>query len=519
MNQRSTTKLTNILSKLSDKDANHSFLPLALNVKCRHNLCHNCFQAGLRVANSKGLLTFALGDFAMKFFSFSFGAAIMATAMPSAAQDSSSVVVRKGSDPATPLIVGELALPFEAFEPIAVSKATDPLEITGGVDLQLGQSNLPGREDGRPRPLHTGSEATFNKAGSANALSVPVIFRPQLKPGWMLSHHIDVGQGNATLLEFSCGLALIDTGGQESGLVKGADHLLEYINEVFARRPDLNRSIAVTFLTHPHKDHTVGVLKLLAGGASPIKINSVVTNASTNTRSSGWQGQKKLLDYATSKGINATVVRNEQIIRSDGLTSDKIDPLRCADVDPEIRVLWGSDGRGHGWAKDENNNSVVIRVDFGESSFLFTGDLEEDAQPEFIQSYALNPDIIDADVYQVGHHGSKNGTTAALLTVLKPEIAVIGSGNPEDQEPGFSAYNFGHPNLTSITLLSNDQFGVTARRPPGRFAVGLKGRTPGSNKPPRFQSIEIDKAIFSTGWDGDIVIAASKDGSKVVQTD
>lgn len=159
-----------------------------------------------------------------------------------------------------------------------------------------------------------------------------------------------------------------------------------------------------------------------------------------------------------------------------------------------------------------------IRVDFGESSFLFTGDLEESAQPEFIGSYVRNPDILDADVYQVSHHGSRNGTTRALLRVMTPEIAVIGSGNPADEEPGFSAYNFGHPNRIAIDLLSDPEHGVSATRPAVIVPVGISGRRPNGTAPPTYINQEIIGAIFSTGWDGDIVIAASADGTKAIET-
>jgi competence protein ComEC len=435
---------------------------------------------------------------------------------PALAQSSSQIIVRSASDPATRMLVGDIALPPEAFiVPDAFTMLGMKVEIAGGSVPASDLANSPGRDDARPRVLHTGTEAVFKTDSGAVAPNVDL----QLRPDWMLSHHIDVGQGNATLLEFSCGLALIDTGGQETATFKSTERLLEYLDSVFMRRPDLKRTVSLVVLTHPHIDHTLGAKGWPTTGPNAIKIGSVVTNASTKTTGPGWPGQKNLRDIATKAHVPITLVNNEDIVRSDGLTSGAIDPINCAGVNPDIRVLWGTDSRGHSWAANENNASVVVRVDFGESSFLFTGDMEDKAQPEFLQSYLRNPDIIAADVYQVGHHGSKNGTTAALLKFIHPEIAVIGSGNPSDQEPGFSAFNFGHPNHTTIALLSDPAFGVSKTRPLGRFAVGLNGKSPNGKKPPRFQVEDISKAIFSTGWDGDIIIAASAAGEKVVQID
>lgn len=443
------------------------------------------------------------------------GTALAAAMATSPALADSSLKVRRASEPTVPVLARDIALPMEAFSAPDQFRSDETIEIVAPAP-PADSANLPGREDARPRVLHTGAEVRF-KSVVAESLRPDV--QPRLRPDWMLSHHIDVGQGNAALLEFSCGVVLIDTGGQETTSFKSTERLIEYLNGVFARRSDLNRTIALVVLTHPHKDHTLGVLGILSSPAQAFKIGSVVTNASQNTRSSGWAGQQRLIAYGSRSNIPVTLVSNETIVRSDGLTDNKIDPLTCGPVNPDIRVLWGTDHQGHAWARNENNDSVVVRVDFGESSFLFTGDMEVEAQAEFVQSYIRNPDIIDVDVYQVGHHGSKNGTSAALLKLITPEIAVIGSGNPADEEPGFSAFNFGHPNHATISLLSNDIFGVSKIRPTGRFAVGINGRSPNGKKPPRYQFEEIGKAVFSTGWDGDIIIAASASGEKIVQID
>jgi competence protein ComEC len=72
----------------------------------------------------------------------------------------------------------------------------------------------------------------------------------------MYAHSINVGQGAATFLEFPCGCMLIDTGAQDEAHV---DHLVEYLQGVFERRPDLQSTIDVLIITHPHKDHTWGL--------------------------------------------------------------------------------------------------------------------------------------------------------------------------------------------------------------------------------------------------------------------
>jgi beta-lactamase superfamily II metal-dependent hydrolase len=97
-------------------------------------------------------------------------------------------------------------------------------------------------------------------------------------PDTTIVHLIDVGQGAATLLEFPCGAALIDTGGENVGDFKTNEHFLPYLNDFFARRTDLGRTLALVVLSHPHPDHYAGVSVLL-DSAKRLTIENVVDNS------------------------------------------------------------------------------------------------------------------------------------------------------------------------------------------------------------------------------------------------
>lgn len=74
--------------------------------------------------------------------------------------------------------------------------------------------------------------------------------------------------------------------------------------------------------------------------------------------------------------------------------------------------------------KDFNNNSIVLKVNAGETAFLFTGDAEETAEKDILQAgYDLQ-----ADVLKVGHHGSSTSSSQAFLQAVKPKYAVISVG-------------------------------------------------------------------------------------------
>ncbi len=327
----------------------------------------------------------------------------------------------------------------------------------------------------------------------------------------MAAHFINVGQGSAALFEFSCGLVLVDTGGQSGSVIDWQSRFADYLDGVFARRPDLNRTIDVVYLTHPHPDHTLGVSRLIADNR--FSIRHVITDAET-----GSAGQKQLIAYANVNRIPAAKVTTDMITGPEGLWSKYIDPLRCSGPDPDINVVWGSYDQRQAWpaaeAKDANNHSVAVHISLGESTFLVTGDMEGPATKAMVARFAHKPRVLDVDVYVAGHHGSANGTDGPFVQAMTPEIAIISAGDPSAAEPGqFTAFHHGHPNRKALLALSNPTFGVSMSRPPKLVGVGVKGARPGGLAPAEFARETVSRAIFSTGWDGDIVVIADRAGS------
>ncbi len=123
-----------------------------------------------------------------------------------------------------------------------------------------------------------------------------------------------------------------------------------------------------------------------------------------------------------SEAINASAVPPA------GAHDQVIDPVKCEDGDPDIRVLWGAvAGADVKWSRraltNANNDSVVTKVSLGKASLIVTGDLEEDGIVELLKRHVER--ALRADVYEVGHHGSQNATTKALLDADLPKIALI----------------------------------------------------------------------------------------------
>ena len=324
----------------------------------------------------------------------------------------------------------------------------------------------------------------------------------------MQAHFIDVDQGDATLLEFPCGAIMIDAGGQNDDTT---DHLLTYLGEFFERRTDLNHTIAAIFITHTHVDHNRALRRIVEDPS--ITVENYIHNGVYD--GSGRHAARWMRDHANEDGrdINMRSVTQSEIIPlspSSALTGPAIDPVECDGVDPLIRVLAAPYEENPGWPQghfdDGNNKSLVTRIDFGESSFLFTGDLEE-AAIETMVDYYDETEILDVDVYQVGHHGSYNGTTDSLMMAMTPELAVISMGPSTDRRK-WTAYQYGHPRMSAVEML--DRW-VDRRRMAEawvRVARGVK----------RFQNYRMRDAVFATGWDGTVVITADPLGRMKVRT-
>ena len=203
----------------------------------------------------------------------------------------------------------------------------------------------------------------------------------------------------------------------------------------FARRADLHNRINTIFITHTHIDHDSN----LAAVTQAFSVAGYVDNGIDH--GSGRVPYKWMHDRAAAPGSGIALedIHEPAVVAAgaQGLTDHVIDPVDCQGVDPEIHILSGEYDINPGWSaanfENGNNQSLVIRVDFGQASFLFTGDMEETAIPT-LMGHWQGTSMLDADVWEVGHHGSANGTTPALLAAITPEVAVISMGRETPHE-------------------------------------------------------------------------------------
>lgn len=367
----------------------------------------------------------------------------------------------------------------------------DRLELLDGGERQAGYFHV------RLPDTRTGwVYQTFVRRDAADAL-LPVA--SALAPDQMRAHFINVDQGNAALLEFPCAAVLIDAGGRGDA---AARHLVSYIGDFFRRRPDLRRRLAAVFVTHTHIDHNSNLRRLIDGR---YQVGSYIHNGILT--GSGRADARWMAGYVgtTSPRIQTQPVSQSDVEAAgrDGFTNSTIDPVACPAVDPVFRILSGGRSTNPGWsAKDfenGNNHSITIRVDFGSTSFLFPGDLENAGIADLLQRYRTTS-TLNIDMLAVSHHGAENGTSKQLLDVLSPSIAVISMG-PSTVREQWTAYAYGHPRKRTVDALYQS---ISTLRQMQAVPVATAVRT--------FNNFNMDRAIYATGWDGDIVFLADASG-------
>jgi competence protein ComEC len=273
---------------------------------------------------------------------------------------------------------------------------------------------------------------------------------------------LDVGQGDAILVEGSHGGRLLIDGGPDP------DRLLVALDR---RIPPWDRRIDVLVLSHPHEDHVAGLALLL-------ERYHVTRVFEPGMRGPGPGYAAWLRELAAP----AAPIRLS-IAAGDRLAVDDID----------LRVLWPIRGQVPATPPDGgtgiNNVSVVFLGHVGTRRFLLMGDVEEGIDPSL-----LADDLPRVDLLKVAHHGSRTATTQAFVDVVRPGVAVAsaGAGNP-----------YGHPAKATLDRLAASGARVLRTDRDGSVVVGFEAggmtvRTEGARSPAARPSAPPTKATVAT---------------------
>lgn len=256
-------------------------------------------------------------------------------------------------------------------------------------------------------------------------------------------HYIDVGQADAILLISEGEAMLIDGGNRADGPDVAAYLAAQGVDQ-------LKYAVA----THPHEDHIGGLPDVIRS----VEIGSFLLpekTASTNI-------YLDMLDALDETGTPVSIPAPGDSFSLGSCGVEVLGPGRMYD--------------------DANNNSVVLRVTCGETAFLFTGDMEIEAEEDLLaEDFDLS-----ADVLKLGHHGSSTSSGDAFLDAVDPAYAVISCETGND---------YGHPHREviesmarrNVTVYRTDTMGTVVARCDGdgvTFSTGSgeAGSVPGSDQ-------------------------------------
>jgi competence protein ComEC len=242
----------------------------------------------------------------------------------------------------------------------------------------------------------------------------------------MTVHFIDVGQADAIFIDYGDTDILIDAGNKADGSL-----VVEYLNAL--ETDDIELLIA----THPHEDHIGGMESVL----NAFEVEQIIKPAVS----------------ATSKVSKVFEM----------LIAEKNIPVKWPEQGDQYpfgdMVITILSDRSKNYS-DLNNLSLVIRLDHGENSFIFTGDAESEAEHDIVAS-GMN---LKADVLKVGHHGSGTSTTAQFAKKISPQYAIIsvGAGN-----------SYGHPDKLITDRLSLLEAEIWQTHESGTIMIESDGKT------------------------------------------
>lgn len=213
-------------------------------------------------------------------------------------------------------------------------------------------------------------------------------------------HFIDVGQGDAILIDLGETEVLIDGGDKSSGVVAYLDDFVD-------------GALGLIVATHPHADYIGGLIGVL----DAFEVDEIWLNGDTSTS----ETYSQFMSAVNSEGAQVYEARRGDTIEAGELIFNVLNPASLNDT--------------------TNNNSIVLSLSYGENDFLFMGDAEKEAEASMLAAGVVQ----DIDVLKVGHHGSKTASSSNFLNAAKPEIAIYmaGTGN-----------SYGHPHQETIDALT-----------------------------------------------------------------
>jgi competence protein ComEC len=242
---------------------------------------------------------------------------------------------------------------------------------------------------------------------------------------------LDVGQGDAILIEGPTGIDVLVDGGRGRAVLRSLPKVMGYFD----------RSLDMVVATHPDADHIEGLVEVFKRYRVMRYMEPGVENDTGVTHALSAQVEKE-------KGVEYILARRGQrILLGAGAYADVLYPDRDMTQ------------------SETNDASVVLHVVYGDTEFFLSGDA-----PTSVEKYVvyLEGEGLQSDVLKAGHHGSHTSTSDELLAVTKPTIVVISAGKDN---------SYGHPHQEVVDSIQHAGALMLETSKEGTITLVSDGRT------------------------------------------
>ncbi len=201
---------------------------------------------------------------------------------------------------------------------------------------------------------------------------------------------LDVGQGDAILVQTPDGFEMLVDGGRDSSVLR----------ELGEQRSFFDKEIDIVVATHPDLDHVAGLVDVL----KRYKVETILM-----TENEGESDAAAAFALAVpAEGAEIILANAGQVFQLGASTTIQV----FAPTGDESKL-------------ESNAASIVIRVVYGNTSFMLTGDAPMEIENYLVETYGTQ---LDSDVLKLGHHGSKTSTSDAWLDTVTPQYAIVSAG-------------------------------------------------------------------------------------------
>ncbi len=239
--------------------------------------------------------------------------------------------------------------------------------------------------------LYFGNDITNSNIGTPN--------------GILEISYLDVGQGDSAYIRVNDFDILIDAGPRSD-----SDKLMEQLKE---KNID---DFEIVIATHPHEDHIGGMTKVF----DEYDVESFYMPKSTSTTKTF----ENMINAVKNEGLKVQVIK-------EGMSFDLGDGAKLEVYSP-IQDSYDN----------LNNYSPIMKLIYGNNSFIFTGDAEKEVEEEVLEKYSNN---LKADVIKFGHHGSSTSSSEAFIEAISPKYGIISCGVDN---------SYGHPHREVLEVIN-----------------------------------------------------------------